>query len=44
MNVEGLEQYFMEILQAFKQMYDVELQSSNVPLDVCQASDISSKK
>lgn len=36
MNVEGLERYFMEILQAFKQMSDVELQSKKVSLDVWQ--------
>ena len=40
MNVEDLEQYFMEILQAFKQMSDVELQSSEVSLDVCQSPDL----
>ena len=36
MNVEGLERYFMEILQAFKQMSDVELQAKKVSLDVWQ--------
>ena len=36
MNVEGLERYFKEILQAFKQMSDVELQAKKVSLDVWQ--------
>ena len=36
MNVEDLEQYFMEIMQGFTQMNALELQSKKVSLDVWQ--------